>query len=58
MREKIRKLEAVEAALRETEMRYSLAMKGANEGLWDWDPVSKELFLSARLLTTIGMEIL
>ncbi len=52
---RVTELEQVEASLLETEERYALAMKGANEGLWDWDPVSKELFLSSRLLTTIGM---
>ena len=55
LRARITELEYVEASLRETEQRYALAMKGANEGLWDWDPVSKELFLSSRLLSTIGM---
>jgi diguanylate cyclase (GGDEF)-like protein/PAS domain S-box-containing protein len=55
LRQRVEELQRVERDLRETEARYALAMKGANEGLWDWDPVSKELFLSARLLTTIGM---
>lgn len=55
LRQRIQYLEKVEQSLRETEQRYALAMKGANEGLWDWDPVSKELYLSARLLSTIGM---
>ncbi|MGB0467133.1 MAG: putative bifunctional diguanylate cyclase/phosphodiesterase [Pontibacterium sp.] len=55
LRQRVEELQLVERDLRETEARYALAMKGANEGLWDWDPVSKELFLSARLLTTIGM---
>lgn len=55
LRQRVRELEQVEATLRQTEERYALAMQGANEGLWDWDPVSKELFLSSRLLSTIGM---
>ena len=41
--------------LEQIEQRYELAMKGSNEGLWDWNPVSKELILSARLLTTFDI---
>ncbi len=47
-------LQQAKAALQESEERYSLAMHGPNEGLWDWNPVSKELYLSARLLTILG----
>ncbi len=43
-----------EAALRDRNELYSLAMKGPNEGLWDWNPNTKELFLSARLLQILG----
>ncbi|MCR6630654.1 MAG: ATP-binding protein [Magnetospirillum sp.] len=45
---------AATEALRRSEERYALAMKGPNEGLWDWDPNSKELYLSARLLSILG----
>lgn len=47
-------LQTAKAALQESEERYALAMRGPNEGLWDWNPVSKELYLSARLLTILG----
>ncbi|EAR62716.1 putative bifunctional diguanylate cyclase/phosphodiesterase [Neptuniibacter caesariensis] len=55
LKQRVIGLSKAEKVLRETEARYALAMQGANEGLWDWDPVSKELYLSARLLRTIGM---
>lgn len=55
LHQRINELEQIEQELRETEQRYELAMRGSNEGLWDWNPVSKELFLSARLLTTFNI---
>lgn len=44
-----------EAQLRDTRERYVLAQRGANEGLWDWDPQSRHLYLSARLLSLLGL---
>ncbi len=43
-----------ERKLRESETRYALAMRGTNEGLWDWNPLNKELFLSSRLMVLLG----
>ncbi|MBC7950462.1 MAG: PAS domain S-box protein [Rhodospirillaceae bacterium] len=45
---------ATTEALRASEERYALAMRGPNEGLWDWDANTKELYLSARLLSILG----
>jgi len=45
-----------ESMLNESETRYALAMRGTNEGLWDWNPVSHSLFLSSRLLSLLGAE--
>src|ERR1700686_2782948 len=45
----LRRIEASERALRESEERYALAMEGANEGHWDWEVATDRLFLSDRM---------
>src|SRR2546421_6690152 len=45
----LRRVEAGERALRESEERYALAMEGANEGHWDCDMATDRLFVSPKL---------
>ena len=45
----------VEAALRESEERYALAMTGSNEGHWMWDIGSGKIFVSNKLAEIFGM---
>lgn len=46
--QQITELEATQEALRKSEERYKLAMAGANDGLWDYDVLNDELYLSER----------
>jgi diguanylate cyclase (GGDEF)-like protein/PAS domain S-box-containing protein len=43
-----------EQALRSSEERYALAVRGANDGLWDWDARSGRLYLSGRWQAMLG----
>ena len=51
----LRRVEAGERALRESEERYALAMEGANEGHWDWDIATDRLFLSPKMKMLAGV---
>jgi len=54
VRREVRQRAIAETALRRNEERFSLAMQGANDGLWDWDIVSGRVEYTPRWMGMLG----
>ena len=50
----VQAMEETQGALRESEERYALAVRGANDGLWDWDFDNETVHYTARWKAMLG----
>jgi two-component system, NtrC family, sensor kinase len=55
-RERTEELTQREAALRASEERYALAMRGINEGVYEWDVATGEMYYSPRVCDLVGLQ--
>jgi len=47
-------LKNIEQILREAEQRWQLALRGSNDGVWDWNIPDNRVFCSARTMAMLG----
>ncbi len=52
----IRESQAAQAALAESEERFALAVAGSNEGIWDWDIASNQVYFAPRFKELLGFQ--
>ncbi len=54
VRQNVRKRSSAEEALLKSEERFELAMRGANDGVWDWDILVDKAYYSSRWASMLG----
>jgi diguanylate cyclase (GGDEF)-like protein/PAS domain S-box-containing protein len=53
--EMLSQIQSAEESVRESEERYALAARGANDGLWDWKLTSDTIYFSPRWNQMLGL---
>ncbi len=54
LQQRVDELEQAAQQIRASEERYALAMRGANDGLWDWDIQARTAYYSDRYCEILG----
>lgn len=49
-------LESSQEAIKLSEARYELAVRGSNDGIWDWDIVTDKIYFSPRVRVLLGYD--
>lgn len=55
LKQRIGEIEETSRQLKSSEERYALAMRGANDGLWDWDIPGRTIYFSDRSCEILGL---
>ena len=56
MQFEIKERTRIQEALKQSEERYALAARGANDGLWDWNLTTNEIYFSSRWKSMLGFQ--
>jgi len=54
LQQEIARRQKIESSLRESEERWQLALRGNNDGIWDWNVQTNEVFFSSRWKEMLG----
>lgn len=54
LKKEMHKKQEAELALRTSEERFQLAIRGTNDGIWDWDLLNDKVYLAPRVMEILG----